>query len=618
MNERPTKPLMVYDGDCGFCRRWVERWRRMTGDSIEYASFDEAGTRFGELDRGAVHLVEPSGRQARGAAAVFRGLSVAGRHRWLGWLYRHSGAFAAVSERAYTFVARHRGGLAKLDRWTFGPEPPLPSYVITRGLFLRLLGVIYLIAFLSLWVQVQGLIGSHGILPVGDFVELLHRAQYSFWKWPTLCWFDSSDRFLTLLCASGVVASVLLILGVLPLLTTFLAWLAYLSLSHVGQDFLSFQWDALLLEAGFLAIFLAPWQWRLSLKRPSEPSHVMIWLVRWLLFKVMFLSAVVKWTSGDVTWQGLSAMSYHYETQPLPVWTSWYAHWQPGWLLVLSTLGVFIAEGFVPLLYLTPRRLRFVGFWLTVLFQCLIMATGNFGFFNLLTIVLGVSLLDDQAFPTRWWRRVKDAVGTRPVRRRRWPAWVVAPVAVVLFAVGLTHLVEAFGVDARWGWLLSQGRSWTGRFEIDNPYGLFRVMTTERPEILIEGSNDGVNWRAYEFKWKPTDPMRPPGYCIPHMPRLDWQMWFAALGPRGQLNWLVPFMRRLTEGEPAVLRLMGKNPFPEGPPRYVRAVMWDYHFTDPAQKHATGAWWRRHELGELLRVEREEARNSNGSAAPLQ
>jgi hypothetical protein len=285
-------------------------------------------------------------------------------------------------------------------------------------------------------------------------------------------------------------------------------------------------------------------------------------------------------------------------------------------MLTLSTLGVFIAEGFVPLLYLMPRRFRFVGFWLTVPFQCLIMATGNFGFFNLLTIVLGVSLLDDQAFPTRWWRRVKDVVGTRLVRRRRWPAWVVVPVAVVLLAVSLTHVVEAFGVDTEWGWLLSQGRSWTGRFEIDNPYGLFRVMTTERPEILIQGSNDGVNWRTYEFKWKPGDPMRRPSYCIPHMPRLDWQMWFAALGPRGQLNWLVPFMRRLTGGEPAVLRLMGRNPFPEGPPRYVRAVMWDYHFTDPSQKRATGAWWRRHELGELLRVEREEARDPLRDPAP--
>jgi lipase maturation factor 1 len=607
-----TKPLLVYDGDCGFCKRWVVRWQAATGDAVDYAPYQEVAPRFGHIPVAefgkAVHLLDPDGRVSRGASAALRTLKLARRSRWLDWSYRHVPGFAAMSEAVYRFVARHRGGMATLDRWVFGEEPQLPSYFITRGIFLRLLGVIYLIAFCSIWVQVQGLIGSRGLLPVADFlarVDAYFTGRIKYGYFPTLCWFNASDGFLNLLCGAGALLSLLMIAGLLPAVTAALLFAAYLSLSVAGQAFLGFQWDALLLEAGFLAILLSPLQWRLTLARPSKPPAIMIWMVRWLAFRVMFLSGVLKWTAGDVTWQGLTAMQYHYETQPLPPWTAWNAHWLPQWFQVFSALMVFIVEALVPLLYFMPRRLRVIGVWITVVFQCLIMATGNYGFFNLLTIVVAIPLLDDQSWPRRFgWARVRDVVGTRQALRRRWPNLIVGPLAVVLLVIGATHVVDALKPEKQWGPWMSQGRQWAGAFRIANGYGLFRIMTTSRPEIIIEGSDDGVTWRAYEFKWKAGDPKRRPAFCIPHMPRLDWQMWFAALGPQGQAGWLIALHERLLEGSPQVLGLLGKNPFPDHPPAYVRAVMYDYHFSDGATRRRTGAWWLRRPEFEFLRLKR--------------
>jgi predicted DCC family thiol-disulfide oxidoreductase YuxK len=602
------KPLLVYDGDCAFCRRWVARWQAATGDAVDYAPYQQVAARYPLIPidafKSAVQLIEPNGRVTSGAGAALRTLALGKRAHWLLWSYQHVPGFAPAAERIYEWVARHRGGLDRLDRWTFGQGPQLPSYFIARGVFLRLLGVIYLIAFLSYWVQIDGLIGSNGISPIGQFLDLARqRAPDYYATLPTLSRWNASDSMLHWQCGIGVGLALALIAGLLPMLVSAGLFVLYLSLTAAGQQFLGFQWDALLLEAGFLSIFTSPFQWRLTLSRPSKPPVAMIWLLRWLVFRVMFLSGVLKWTAGDVIWHGLTAMKYHYETQPLPTWTSWYAHYLPGWFQVFSALMVFIVEGLVPVLYFLPRRLRAIGCWFTVTFQCLIMATGNYGFFNLLTIVLCVPLLDDQSWPLRrfGWPRVRDAVGTPATLRRRWPNWITVPLAAVLFTVTTMTVVDAFR-PRQWSSWLSEAREWTGIYRVANGYGLFRVMTQDRPEIILEGSDDGVHWLAYEFKWKPGDPMRRPRFCIGHMPRLDWQMWFAALAG-GRENWLVSLNVQILKGSPRVLDLLERNPFPQRPPRFARAVMYDYHFSDPATRNIKGAWWIRRRLGVIFTLE---------------
>jgi hypothetical protein len=278
------------------------------------------------------------------------------------------------------------------------------DYIFTRWLFLRLLGVIYLFAFVSLGVQVQGLIGSRGILPIQPYLQEV-GAQYGTrakFLLPTLLWFGASDHSIQMLCVGGAILSGLLIIGVLPVPVLVLLWAFYLSLTVAGQTFLGFQWDGLLLEAGLLAIFLAPMQLMLWRKPKRPPSLLAIMLFRWLVFRVLFLSGVLKLTSGDPTWRHWTALQYHYQTQPLPAWTSWYFHHLPPWFQTLSVGFTFLAELIAPLLIFGPRPMRLVAFCLIVLLQFLISISGNFGFFNLLTIVLCIPILDDGFWPAKW------------------------------------------------------------------------------------------------------------------------------------------------------------------------------------------------------------------------
>ena len=310
-----------------------------------------------------------------------------------------------MSEAAYRLVADHRGFFSRLTRLAWGRDPEPSSYVLSRWVFLRLLGLVYVIAFLSLRVQVVGLIGAHGILPAGNFLQAVQRdfGSEGYRLFPTLAWISSSDAALKLLCSVGALFGLLVMLGVVTGPALALAWLCYLSLVTVGQDFLSFQWDILLLEAGFLAIFLAPWRpleppWRSG---ASSVSTTVVWLGRWLLFRLMFLSGAVKLLSGDPTWRNLTALEYHYWTQPLPTPVAWYAAQLPAWFQKMSVVGVFTLELGVPFLIFTPRRFRRLGAGLIVGFQLLIALTGNYCFFNLLTIILCVLLLDDSFF-SRW------------------------------------------------------------------------------------------------------------------------------------------------------------------------------------------------------------------------
>jgi len=543
-----------------------------------------------------VHLVEPGGRVSLGAAAVFGALALAGRYPWLARLYRYLPGMAGASEAAYRLVAGHREVADRLDMLLIGPAERMASYQFTRRIFLRLLGLIFLAAFISAWVQIDGLMGSRGILSVQSFLAAVRSVVGSerYWQFPTLCWLNASDGFLHFLCGGGVVASVLLILGIgWPALGVSAAF--YLSLAVAGQDFFYFQWDYLLVEAGFLATFFAP-VWFGFWRRPGErePSRVVLLLLRWLLFRVMFMSGVVKLASGDASWRAWTAMRFHYMTQPLPSWISWYFFQLPAWFQTFSCGVVFLAELVIPFLIFGPRRVRLIAFWGIIIFQMLIAITGNYGFFNLLTILLCCTLPDDAFWA---WLLRRRTVAKQVAAPPRWRGWIVLPLGALLLAVTIPECVDAFGRQIVWPRAQVALAEYLDPFRIANGYGLFAVMTTGRLEIDIQGSNDGLEWKAYAFKWKPGDVDRAPAFTTPHMPRLDWQMWFAALGDISQNRWMVFFMERLREGSEPVLGLLRTNPFPDHPPKYVRAVMYDYQFTDMATRRSTGAWWKRQYVG---------------------
>jgi predicted DCC family thiol-disulfide oxidoreductase YuxK len=590
VSDELQRPLLVYDGDCSFCRRWITRWRYLTRDVIEYQPCQAVAERLGRVPREqfgrSVVLFEPDQRITTAAHAVFRALSLSGRKRYLLWSYRFVPGFARIAEALYGLVSRHRDGADKLDRLLLGREAAPSTYLITRSVFIRLLGAIYLIAFVSMYVQMDGLIGSHGILPARAFLDAVrHDPRGSWMTVPTLAWISSNDAFLHAMCLAGIGGSIVVIAGLLPMPMLAALWVGYLSLVSIAGEFLSFQWDLLLLETGFLAIFFAP---PLSLGSRRGPSRLVLLLLHWLLFRLMFLSGLVKLTWDDPTWRSLQALRYHYQTQPLPAWTSWYAHHLPDAFQRFSCVVMFIIELAIPFLFFAPRRLRFIAFWATVIFQLLIMATGNYGFFNLLAIALCITLLDDFAWP-RWMRRRLPDFEPIPWR---WPIVVRIPLAGVIVLISAIEFGGAFREDIVWPSPMIAVYGFASPFRSINGYGLFRVMTTERFELIVEGSNDGRDWKPYAFRWKPGDLTQRPRFCEPYMPRLDWQMWFAALQPQPP-QWFLTFVIRLLQGEPKVLALLKGNPFPDHPPRYIRVLRYRYSFTDRRTKQQTGAWWDR-------------------------
>ncbi len=453
-----------------------------------------------------------------------------------------------------------------------------PTYGGASWLFLRVLGVIYFVAFFSLAVQIVGLVGHDGILPA-----------------PT--W--ASDSVLRALCYGGAALAILLMIGIAPTAVLVALWVGYLTLSTVCGEFLSYQWDALLLEAGLIAVFLAPAVLRDRADRLIDPPRVARALMQWLLFRLMVGSGVVKLASGDPTWRSLTALSFHYETQPIPTPLAWYAHRLPLWFDRASTLAVFVIELAAPWSMLTSSRAwRLAGFVSLVGLQALIAFTGNYAFFNLLSAALCVFLLDDetivsvvQAFRPAQAAAALKGCTTGAATLRRYATWTFA---VVTVPVSLAMFVASFGIlfvpppVAALADLIAPLRSVNG-------YGLFAVMTTTRDEIMVEGSNDRVTWQTYEFQYKPGDRRRAPPWVAPHQPRLDWQMWFASLTSFENAPWFGNFCVRLLQGSPDVLKLLERNPFPDHPPRYLRAVVYRYHF-------GRDAWWTRERVGDYSPV----------------
>jgi len=466
------------------------------------------------------------------------------------------------------------------------------TYARATWLFLRLLGLVYFFAFWSVGTQVIGLVGHNGILPADQFMHALTaiRGLDRFWIFPTLTWISASDTTLRLLCGGGVALSLLLILGVVPGLVLPLLWLFYLSLSVVGQDFLSYQWDTLLLESGFLAIFLAPWVWLERPRNLTDPPRVVVWLFLWLLFRLMVGSGVVKLASGDPTWRNLTALSFHFETQPIPTPIAWYADHLPGWFLRFSTALVFAIEIGAPYLIPAPRRLRVVAFVLLAGLQLLIALSGNYAFFNLLSAALCLFLLDDVALGS--WTRlgVSDTVAPRPQQL----IGIVA--AVVTVPLSVTVFAGSLGISLPTAPLVNPVLDTVSSFRSVNAYGLFAVMTTTRPEIVVEGSDDGTTWAEYEFKYKADDVHRRPPWVAPRQPRVDWQMWFAALSRFDEERWFQNFCVRLLENDADVLNLIERNPFQGRAPKYLRAVLYQYRFSDWSTAQRDGVWWTRERL----------------------
>ena len=621
----PERPLVLYDGTCGFCKTWIARWRERTGDAVDYAPSQTEGPRFPEIPLSsfaeAVQLVLPDGSVLSGAESVAR-LSALPRGRGVfEWVYRRVPGAAPASELAYRLIARHRSAAAAATRILWGRSVLRPTYFAANALFLRLLGLCYLAAFVSFRVQADGLVGEHGILPVGAFLDWV-RSQTGaerYWLVPTLCWLGSGNAALHGLCAGGVFASLLLVAGLFPAFAALLAWLLYLSIAVAGQLFLEFQWDLLLLETGLLAIFLAPPRRRRVGSGLAAPALSRFLLV-WLLFRLMLSSGVVKLSSGDPTWRHLTALRYHFETQCLPPWTAWYLHNAPPWFLTFSCAAVFFIELVVPFFFFAPRRLRLIACALTVLLQLAIAGTGNYAFFNWLTVALAVLLVDDASFPRRLFLWKSEAVEAAALRSRggAWPRWILVPAAVWLLAASAVPFLATLGAGPKIPAPLIAVYRAGAPLRSANGYGLFAVMTTTRPEILIEGSDDGSSWRGYEFRWKPGDLARRPAFVAPHQPRLDWQMWFAALGSYEENPWLIRFLQRLLEGSPDVTRLLARDPFAGRPPRYVRAVVYDYRFTTPVERASTGAWWKREPKGLYCPVLRrsDEGPAENGSSPP--
>ena len=465
------------------------------------------------------------------------------------------------------------------------------DYERISALFIRLLGIIYLIAFASLLVQIQGLVGSRGILPVADLLSYVSTEAGSarYYRLPTIFWFDHSNLALVGATLYGCVVSLQIIFNRWQRPALILAFVLYLSLFNVCQPFLHFQWDGLLLEAGFLAIFL------------GSGSSIIIWLMRWLLFKLRFMSGLSKLVSGDPAWSGLTALNTYFEVQPLPNPLAWYVHQLPEWLLRSATAATLFIEIIVPFMMFMPRRWRFAAAWITIFWQLLIIFTSNHNWINLLTIALCLFLFDDKAL-----RRVTPGIIRVPRLHQpvlsglagRLSSFAISVMAVFILVISFAQL-----------WVLSTGTAVGGHlqtvlehmesYRVVNMYHVFPTMTTERIELEISGSSDGQEWKPYRFKYRPEELDQRPQLIMPHQPRLDWQMWFVTLSSK-HLPWFEELLYTLLLESHDVDQLLQHNPFPEQPPRFIRVDAYRYTFTTPEQRAQTGHWWQREALGPFL------------------
>jgi len=674
--------VLVWDGACGFCRRAVEWLRAQGPDDVRFVPYQNISAAFDGVNRSefeeAVFLFLPSGDRYRGAEAIFECLDLGPGPAVSVWLYRFFPRVDRLSEWTYRFVAEHRSLFATVSWLLFGASDKPSRWYVGRWLFFRGLALVFLIAFASLGVQVLGLIGPEGIVPAESTVdraqELRSQSGETWYtilsRFPSLfLWLDPTGPMLQGACVLGALLSLLLLIGFWPRGLLVMLWVLYLSLVSIGGPFLSYQWDTLLLETTCMALFIAPAQF-LPGGDQRRVSVRAVFLLHWLLFRVLFSSGFVKLLSLDPVWHDGTALSYHFWTQPLPNQVSYYVHQLPEPVLFLGTLGAFFAELILPFLFFAPRTIRRLAGVGTIVLQFTIMATGNYGFFNLLTIVIGVLLIDD-AFWRAWMPgRLRSVFSyPEPPDSTTWTLrtkirHVSHAVMILLLFCGTSLLLirqlqnsRAERTAERQSSVRFDVPSWfedgyqaLRGFRTFNTYGLFANMTTERPEIIIEGSRDGTEWKRYRFRWKPDSTTDAPRFVAPHQPRLDWQMWFQALSmhrraqhcPRllerigvrertfrrklcgttrwlkrndlqllralsrngveqpitwtyrnlwGYQSWFFQFLNRLLEGKEPVVQMLEHNPFPGTPPKYVRVRLKYLRFPSGGDK--SGSWWVR-------------------------
>jgi hypothetical protein len=498
--------------------------------------------------------------------------------------------------------------------WLLGPEAPAESpctHLLPRWIFLRALGLIYFSAFYSLVFQIKGLIGPNGILPATAYladVANYYPGLQHFWFAPTLLWFGSGNHALMLITWIGLIASVAVVLNLWPRGSLAICLVCFLSFVAAAQDFSGFQSDGMLLEAGFVSLFFTPPGFRPGLSAAHAPSRLSLFLLRWEWFRIYFESGIVKLTSGDYSWRHLTAMDDYYQNGPLPTWLGWYVQQLPHWFHAGTAFMTLAAElGLVWMLFL-PRRLRIICFLIVTPFQAGIILTANYTFLNYLVLVLGFLLLDDGfvrfVLPQRWknWGRRGSAepsdAQSSPSRPAAWlrPVWrSVTAICLGWVFYATTALLFAMIPHAP-PVPLGPARA-LDPFRFANQYGLFANMTHERYEIEFQGSTDGQAWTPYQFRYKPQDVRQAPGIYAPYQPRFEWDLWFASLGHWRNYLWVVQTEERLLRNEPDVLALFAGNPFASAPPKQVRAVIWQYWFTDRSSKRKEGTWWRRQLLG---------------------
>ncbi len=598
------KRLFVYDGECTYARAWAADWEFLTGSAVEYCPYHEAETRFPnlswDLPREDIstpwHFIDEHGEAYEGAEAVFQALRHAPRRAWLCWLHEHAAPFRNLTGRAAAALAYRRDAFDALYRVLSGKREEPVTYYISQWIFLRLLAVVCIFAFGSFWWQMPGLIGESGIMPAVQWLEQA-GPQLGDAKWrqaPTLLWLHQEDIAIHVLCGAGMVAASLVLVGFIQPVALAAIWACYLSLVMVSAPFLNFQWDSLLLETLLLATFFVPLNVRTGPHSRFAISPTVLFLLKWLLFRLMFSSGYVK--LEDTTWTDWDALKVHYETQPLPHVLSWFAHNLPEALHEYSVAAMFVIELAAPLLIFGPRRVRACAGAAIIALQLLIFFTGNYGFFNVLAIALCVLCFDDVHLSQRMSGSARHSI-PRPHVRPKPPLLrplVSFIVFAALFPAGAYFMIRTLDYEPPIpNWSREHYLAHVVSFRAVNTYGLFARMTTNRPELIIQGTRDGITWETYEFRWKPGAPDRAPGWAQPHMPRLDWQMWFAALGTPQQNPWMRNFLVRLQQNAPAVTALLKVNPFPDLPPRQLRVLIYDYRFTTPEERENTGHWWRR-------------------------
>lgn len=460
----------------------------------------------------------------------------------------------------------------------FSAGVPQPSYWYSRFIFERGLALIYLVAFIAAVNQFVPLLGEHGLMPAAQFVQ-----EVPFRASPSLFYLRATDMVFRVAAWTGVVLSLLALSGIVQWRSGLAAgvvwgllWILYLSFVNVGQTFYAFGWESLLCEVGFFTIFAGA--------SNTPPQAMLNWIYRWTLFRLMFGAGLIK-IRGDACWRDLTCLDYYFETQPMPNPLSWYFHWLPRPVLHGGVAVNHFVELIVPFGYFLPQPYAGIAGLITIAFQSMLIISGNLSWLNYLTIVVAFATLDDRFLS--WLPRSMPALRPEPVAQR-------------FLTYGLATLVAILSVPPVLN-MLSSGQVMNGAFnplQIVNTYGAFGSITKERFEIVIEGTaeaapGDATVWRAYEFKGKPGDPARRPPLVAPYHMRLDWLMWFAAMGSAQDEPWFSELIVHLLQGDRGTLGLLRVNPFPDRPPQWIRAQLYRYRFATRAEHSATGRWWTR-------------------------